>query len=219
MTILKKYKIHFILIFTLIIIAVLTERIVFFYYDPLRMQPLVLNRFLTISPVYNENGSWLHGRLDIGYTQWLLILENLVSLLVIFYLIRMIDAWNCFFHLNRAWIYVLDFEFAATLYRLLRNLHGTFTLDYFDVGRYVYDFPDLYIGLGIAGYLLWFVPAIIKYYQCKHRQVKGMNFIQKFIWEFKIAGMLCKVPFLPKRKWQSVFDAWNARYEEKETGR
>lgn len=206
----KQYKKHLFLILALILIAGLAEGIVTIYYDRLFREPIAVGNLFTIRPVYNENGTWYHAKLGIGYIRGLLITENIAALLMAWFLYYYLDAWNWFFRMRSFWLYVADFGFATTLYRLFHDVLGIYTLDYIRiVGRRsvsTYDFPDLYLFIFAAGILTWFIMALIPYYKYKHTQVKGMRYLSKLIWEFKLAIVFIKAAFVPKEQWPEFFD-------------
>jgi len=206
----KQKKYHFILITILICIAALSEAIVCFHYDELRKNPLVITRFLRIRPVYNDDGSWIHGKLGIGYIGWLLISEDIITILMAIYLFRFMEACNRFFGISQGWLYSLDFGIATTLYRLITEVRKVFTLDYLNIGRNTFDFPDFYLGVLMAGLIIWYFPVMGAYHKYKKNKIKGMCFKEKLIWEFKFSGMLLKIPVLNKKKWQETFDLWQS---------
>lgn len=204
----KKTKINLIIIAILILIAALMEGIVYFHFFELRKSPIVLSNFLRIYPTYNKNGSWIHGKLGIGYIRWMLAFENIVSLLAVFYLFRFIKAYGRFFHMSILWLHLTNFPFAAAIYRMITRIRGVFTLDYLDFGKYIFDFPDLYIIIFILGILIWLIPALIKYYSYRNVKVKELSFIKKQIWDFKISLMFFKVAVIPESKWETEFGLW-----------
>lgn len=206
---LKENKLHLILVFALFLFAGLIEYLVFLHYNELTVSPWALSRRLIIRPVYNSNGSWFHARIGIGYLRWLQILEDLVSILLLLYLYRFIDAWNLFFRINRSWLYMLDFSAANLLYRLYTNLRGAFTLDYFRITNSTYDLPDLYLGISFVGIVLWLMPSLYEYYRYKRQRTEGFRFMDKLIWELKLTGVFLKTPFLPRQKWQGAFERFD----------
>lgn len=204
----KKIKVNLIVIIILVLIAGLAEGVVYSHFHELRESPIILSNFLRIYPIYNKNGSWLHGRLGIGYIEWLLILESVVILLMLFFLYRFMKAYGRFFHMSMLWLHLTDFAFASTIYRIVTHIRGAFTLDYLDFGKYIFDFPDLYLYTIILGVLLWLIPALIKYYSYRNTKVKGLSFIKKQIWDFKISGMFFKATVIPESRWEAEFDLW-----------
>lgn len=204
----KKIKINLIIIAILILIAGLMEGVVYFHFFELRKSPIVLSNFLRIYPIYNKNGSWIHGKLGIGYIRWMLAFEDIVSLLVIFYSFRFLKSYGRFFHMSMLWLHLTDFAFSASIYRIITRIRGVFTLDYLDLGRYIFDFPDFYISIFIAGILIWLIPALIKYYSYRNARVKGLSFIKKQIWDFKISFMFFKVAAIPESRWEQEFELW-----------
>lgn len=200
---------HFIQVCILFLIAGLLEGVVFFNYNKLAAEPIVINAWLEISPVYNENGSWFHGKIGIGYIRWLLLLESAVIIILEFYLFRYIDVMRYFFQVNSLGLYALNFGIATGLYRLFTGIRGVFVLDYLYIkGLGTYDFPDLYLLICLLGACLWMIPAMIAYYKYRRIKVKGMTFGQKLLWEFKFTGLVSKAAILPRKKWQEMFAAW-----------
>ena len=208
MKLVKKQKNHLIFIAILLLISGFLEGIVYFHFDELLAHPLVINRFLTIYPMYNTNGSWIHGEIGIGYISWMLVLEYIVTILIFIYIFRWMNVWNRFFQISSLWLYVLDFSFAPALYRLFTRIRGVFTLDYLYWRKAVYDFPDICIGIMMAGCLLWLVPALIKYYSFRRKKIKEMSYMKKIIWELKFSGAFLKIAFLPEDRWEAEFDLW-----------
>ncbi len=207
----KKIGKHVILCTALILIAAILECAAFLHYDSLRENSLILNRYMEIRPVYNTDGSWLHGRWGIGYNGLLLYLENIAGLFVVGYLFRMVAAYNAFFGLSAGWLYFLDFEIMVPVYRMASRLFHPYTLDYLRIrGHGTFDFPDFCIGVGIAGILLWLIPSLIKYYRYKRKKTAGMSFVQKLKWEFRMSGRLMYLPFVKEGGWEERFEKWRA---------
>lgn len=202
-------KKHFILIGGLLLIAGVLECIVWLHYDELRADPLVFNRFFEISPVYNTNGSWFHGKIGIGYIRWLLLLESIIIFLVLIFGFRYIDAVQCFYKVRTAGLYGFDFGIAVALYRLFTGIRGLYTLDYLHViGYMTYDFPDLCIGIFIFFILVFMVMIIPKSHKLKKEKTAGMKFFQKFLWECRLGGMFLRAAVCSKENWQELFDKW-----------
>lgn len=202
---------HIILCAALFLIAAVLEYAACLHYDSLRADPLILNRYMAVRPVYNTDGSWLHGRLGIGYHGLLLCLENIAGLLVAGYLFRMIASYNAFFCLSAGWLYFIDLEIAVPIFRLADRIWHPYTLDYLYIRGYgTFDFPDLCLGMGLAGMLLWLIPALIKYYRYKREQTVGMGFVQKLKWELRMSGRILYLPFVKKSGWEERFEKWRA---------
>lgn len=210
MNLIRQYKKHIIFILLLILIAGFMECVMTIYYDQLVQEPLSVWRLFSLNPVYNENGSWFHARLGIGYTQGLLIAENIAALFIVWFAYRFLAAWGWFFSMRSSWLYLLDFCLAPTLYRLLHSVLGLYTLDYIKIAgkrsTYTFDFPDFYLGISAVAILVWFIFALIPYYKYKHIQVKGMRFLPKFVWELRLAVLFTKVVFVPKERWEELFE-------------
>lgn len=210
MDILKQYRKHIICIFLLILAAGLAEGIITIYYDRLIQNPPAVGRIFSIRPVYNENGSWYHARLGIGYIRALLIVENIVTLLIAWFIYRFLDIWGWFFDMHSFWLYLFDFVLAPTLYRLVHNILGIYTLDYIRIAgkrsASTFDFPDFYLGIAVIWMFVWFVFALLPYYRYKHIQVRGMRYLSKLAWEFRIAALFVKGVFIPKERWAELFE-------------
>lgn len=205
---------HIILCAVLFLIAAVLEYAAYLHYDSLRANPLILNDDMAVVPVYNRDGSWLHGLWGIGYNGALLCLENIAGLFVAGYLYRMVDAYNIFFGLSAGWLYVIDLEIMVPVFRLADRIWHPYTLDYLYIRGYgTFDFPDFCIGVGIAGILLWLIPALIKYYRYKREQTAGMRFVQKLKWEFRMSGRILYLPFVRKSRWEERFETWRAEKE------
>lgn len=210
MNFINQYKKHIIFILLLILIAGIMECTMLMFYDKLVQNPLSIGHSISLRPIYNENGSWYHAKLGIGYTRGLLIAENIITLLMAWFLYRFLETWEWFFGMSSFWLYLLDFVLAPTLYRLCHNVLGRFTLDYVRIvskrGTTTYDFPDFYLGISVIIMLVWLVFALIPYYKYKHTQVKGMRFLSKLIWELRLTALVIKAVFVPKERWAELFE-------------
>lgn len=203
-----KYK-YIILAGVLFLAAGMAEGIVYRHYGELVTEPLRLGRFLRIYPVYNDNGSWLHARLGIGYIRWLLVCEDILAILVEVFLIRFISSLCDFFSISRRILVVVLCGMSATAYRLFTRLRGVYVLDYLHVrGHGVFDLPDLYLFLTMAGLILWLLPYHKAYIPFKKQKVKGMPLLQKWAWEFKFSGVFLRAAFLPRDRWKELFQKW-----------
>ena len=193
----------------LFLAAGMAEGIVSMHYGEFQAQPVMLGRFLRIYPVYNDNGSWLHGRLGIGYIWWLLVCEDILSLLVEVFLIRFISAICDFFSLSRKILMLAAFGVSASAYRLFTRLRGVYVLDYLHVRGYgVFDLPDIYLFLMMVGIILWLLPYHRAYRPYKKEKVKGMPFFLKCVWELKFSGVFLRAAFLPRDRWEGLFQEW-----------
>lgn len=198
-----------ILAVVLFLAAGLAEGIVSMHYGELQAQPVILGRFLRIYPVYNDNGSWLHGRLGIGYVWWMLVCEDILSLLVEVFLIRYISALCDFFSLSRRVLMLAACGVSATAYRFFTRIRGVYVLDYLHVrGHGVFDLPDLYLFVMMVGIILWLLPYHMAYRPYKKEKVKGMPFLRKCAWEFKFSGVFLRAVFLPKERREALFKEW-----------
>ncbi|MDE7248069.1 MAG: hypothetical protein K2N43_09305, partial [Lachnospiraceae bacterium] len=101
----KNIRKHIIICAALFLISAALEWIVYLHYDSLTVRPIILNSRMAIAPVYNTDGSWLHGRLGIGYNGPLLWLENITALFAVWYLFRMMEGHNAFFGVSQNWLY------------------------------------------------------------------------------------------------------------------
>ena len=200
---------YFILAGILFLAAGLAEGIVYMHYGELQARPVLLGQFMRIYPVYNDNGSWLHGRLGIGYVWWMLICEDILSLLLEVFLVRFISALCDFFSLSRKIILLMACGMSATAYRLFTRLRGVYVLDYLHVrGHGVFDLPDLYLFVMMVGIILWLLPYHMVYHPYKKEKVKGMSVLQKWAWELKFSGVFFRAVFLPQDRWEELFKEW-----------
>lgn len=199
---------HFIITCVLFLIAGILEFIVRLNFDSLLQNPIRITRFLNICPIYNKNGSWFFGRIGIGYIRWLLLLVDITLFFIIIFLMRYIDVMEQFFKIKSVIKYALDFGFAAALYRFFAGLRNAYILDYFDIGRFVYDIVDFYIFVCSIGIIIWLLWAMKPYYSFRRQKVRGMNSWEKFKWEIKLSLTFLKTTFLPKDKWEQVFCEW-----------
>lgn len=206
-----KISTHLLIGGLVILIAVLLERTVYTQYDHLIKAPVILNDYMAVAPVYNTDGSWLHGKWGIGYNVPLLCLEWIVVLCMTVYLFRFMESFNLFFRIRNGawWLYAVDMEAAVMVYRLFSKLYSPYTLDYLYIrGQGTFDFPDLCIGAGIVVILLWTMMMICKYYAFKKRQTTGMSFLEKFKWDWGISLMFCKAALVSKDRWPDMFAGW-----------
>lgn len=202
---------HVIVWAVLILIAVGLECAAYLHYDSLRANPIILNSRMAVAPVYNTDGSWLHGRWGIGYNAGLLCIENMAVLVYMGYLFRMIESYNAFFGLSEGWLYAADLEIAVPIYCLLNRVYRTYPLDYLYIQGYgTFDFPDFCIGAGIVGILLWLILSMVKYRPYKKARTVGMSFLQKRKWELRMSGRILYLPFVRKSGWEERFEKWRA---------
>lgn len=192
-----------------IALSILLERLAYLYYDSLQANPIILNRYMAIAPVYNRNGSWLHGRWGIGYRFDLLCLERMVAFLTALILFRFLQVYNAFFSMSEKWLYAVDIELAVPVYRCIVWLYSPYTLDYLYIKGYsTFDLPDFCIGVGIFFLVLWMFPALFYYYRFRGQQTKGMRFGEKFMWERRFTVVMVKAVFLKRERWESLFSTW-----------
>lgn len=202
----KKY---IILTCVLFLAAYLAERLVLLHIDELRMQPMPLGGFLEIYPVYNDHGSWFHGKIGIGYVRPLLIFEDIFTLMMEVFLLRYIASLCDFFSMSRKILMVVACSMPATAFRLFTRIRGVYVLDYLYLkGRSVFDLPDLYLFIAVAGLFIWIIPLLRVYYPYKNKKVKGMSMLQKWAWEFRFAGLFLKAAFVPRDRWEGLFQKW-----------
>ncbi len=206
----KLYKNKYIiLVGILFLAAALAEGITASRFGELQKNPLVLCDFLRIYPVYNDNGSWLHGRLGIGYVRGLLALEDILALLAEVFLFRYIDGMCSFFSISRRTLMLVVCGMSATLFRLFTRMRGIYVLDYLHIkGHGVFDLPDFYLFLTIAGIILWLLPYTKAYRAYKKPKVKGMSLLQRWGWELRLSGTFLHAAFLPKNRQEELFKKW-----------
>lgn len=165
-------------------------------------QPHAKGVLVDFAPIYNEDGSTFHARLDIGYQQGLLIFENVVSLFCVWLLYKIIAYYDIFFGIKGDWSYLADFVCAAAIARLPMHLSGRYVLDYLYIkGRGTYDFFDFCIGICVGGILIWYVVFCVKYRKYKKEQTAGMRFWERFKWAMKLSLDLPKVYLRPMKTW------------------
>lgn len=205
---------HILLFTILIFISAALEHLAYGQYDSLARNPYVINRHLAIWPVYNMDGSWLHGKWGIPYNAPLLIGEHVMVIFLTVLLWRMMESCNVLFDLSAGWLYGLDLEFAAAVYRLIAMTYRPYTLDYLYIrGLGCFDFPDFCIGIGIGWILLWLVPMMRRYYALKRKQTLGMRFWDKLKWEWRLSVLIGKTVFRPKREWEEMYAGWKCATE------
>lgn len=204
-----KMRTHLLVILIAIVISVLLERLAYLHYDSLRATPVILNRYMAIAPVYNRDGSWLHGRWGIGYRFDLLCLERVQTFLAGLFLFRFLQVYNAFFSLSEKWLYAVDIELAVPVYRCIAWLYSPYTLDYLYIRGYgTFDLPDFYIGVGIFFLVLWLILAMIYYYRFRKKRTAGMRFWEKLKWEWRFTVILFKAMFQKRENWESLFLPW-----------
>lgn len=206
----KKGK-HLLFILILFCTAGLLERIVFLSFDELRRQPIVINKFLQIYPVYNQDGTWLHGKIGIGYVSWLLYFESILSLFLLIVMIRYMDLLTCFFGLSQKWFFIMDIGIAPALYRIFTTIRRAYTLDYLQIKQMVYDFPDLCIGVFVIGILVWAILLSFIFYKYNKEKRKEMSFKERLVWGVQFRQMLFRVFFLPRIRWEEEFKQWKRK--------
>lgn len=200
---------HLLVILLAIALSVLLERLAYLHYDSLQANPVILNRYMAIAPVYNRNGSWLHGRWGIGYRFDLLCLERIVTFLTALFLFRFLQAYNTFFSMSEKWLYAVDIELAVPVYRCIVWLYSPYTLDYLYIRGYgTLDLSDFCIGVGIFFLILWLFPALSYYYRFRRQQTKNMRFGEKFMWECQFTVIIVKAMFLKRERWENLFLTW-----------
>lgn len=166
-------------------------------------QPRARGVEAAFAPVYNEDGSTFHAKLDIGYQQGLLIFESIIALFCVWILYKMILYYSRFFGMSGRWIYFIDFACATAVARLPVRLAGLYVLDYFYIrmGHGTYDFFDICIGISIVGMVLWYIPFCVRYHRYKKEKTGGMRFREKFRWEMRFGANMLKMIFRPIRTW------------------
>lgn len=164
------------------------------------------NDSIALAPVYNRNGSWLHGRLDIGYHSAMLLAEGIVSLTLLLFSIRFIIYLNSIFQMRNTWLCFTYFFFATAIARIINVLAGQYTLDYLYISVFhaTYDLFDFYLGIGLLIALLWCVFAEMKYHRLKKNSTRGMNLWQKLRWELAFTGKALKASCLPRDRWDKL---------------
>lgn len=202
----KKY---IILICVLFLAAYLAERFMLLHMDELQGKSIISGGLLEIYPIYNDSGSWFHGKLGIDYARPLLIFEDILSLILEVFLLRYIAAMCDFFSMSRKILMVVACGMPATAFRLFTRIRGLYVLDYLHLkGHGVFDLPDLYLFIAVAGLFIWIVPLLKVYYPYKNKKVKGMSVLQKWAWEFRFAGTFLKAAFVPRDSWEELFQRW-----------
>ena len=166
-------------------------------------QPHAKGVQVDFAPVYNEDGSTFHARLDIGYRLGLLILESVITLFGSWILYKVVLYYCVFFGMKSWWTYLVDFGCASAIGRLPVRLAGMYVLDYFYIGfrHSTYDFFDFCIGICVVGLLVWLIPACLKYYSYKRKSTKGMGFWERCKWEMRFSMEMGKMLFRPLRSW------------------
>ena len=166
-------------------------------------QPHTRGAQVAFAPVYNEDGSTFHAKLEIGYRQGLLILESIIALFCIWVLYKMVLYYSIFFGMTSRWTYFVDFGCATAVARLPVRLAGIYVLDYLYIrmGHGTYDFFDLCIGVSMVGMVLWYLPFYVRYHRYKKVHTKGMKFWEKFKWEMCFGVDMLKMLFRPIRTW------------------
>lgn len=200
---------HIALIILLFLLAGLGEWTAYLHFGEWQAQPVMLNSFLRLFPVYNDSGSWLHGRIGVGYVRWLLIVEDILALAAEMFVIRYIRAIGHFFGLGCQVLYMVDCGIAATSYRFFTRMRGVYVLDYLHVrGRGVFDLPDLYLFLTMIGLILWLIPLYMVYHPYLKKKTKGMPLLRKWAFELRVSGVFLKAAFVSGKRWDGMFEMW-----------
>ncbi len=164
------------------------------------------NQWLAFKPVYNRDGSWLHGRLNVGYRPGLLLAEGILTLFAGVFCIRFMGFFNYVIQLSSVWSCWLYVMLSTTIARIIQVLAGQYTLDYIYIGvmHGTFDLFDFYLGIGLAGLMVWVVLAEIKYRRLRKACTEGMRFWQRLKWEFSFMGRTFQAAFLPRARWDSL---------------
>lgn len=168
------------------------------------------NQFLAFAPVYNRSGSWLHGRLHIGYRPDILFLEHTITLGLLLFLSRFTDFISLVLGMSRNWSICEDLAIAATLVRLINACLGRYTLDYIYIaGRATYDLVDFYLGVSLLLICIWAVWGEIRTLRLRKKATQGMSLGQRMKWDIVFTGNACRAAFISTSKWREIQE----RYE------
>lgn len=172
---------------------------------------------LAFAPVYNRSGSWLHGRLKLGYRPDILFLEHVISLFLLLFLARFTDFISMIFGMSRRWSLCEDLAIAATLVRLINVILGRYTLDYIYVARWgTYDLVDFYLGISFLILCVWAVLGEIRMLRLKKYATQGMNFWQRVRWELVFTRNACRAAFISTAKWKEIQERYAYNFEKNE---
>lgn len=209
-------RVCFIAFFTLLALAVIAS--ILFLYGEQVEEIYIGNDALAFAPVYNRSGSWLHGRLNLGYRPDILFLEHVVTLFMLWFLSRFTDFFSMVFGMSRRWSLCEDLATAATLVRLINVIRGRYTLDYVYIGclNATYDLVDFYLGISIFILCIWMVLAEIRTFRLKKQATRGMNFRERMRWELVLTGNACRAPFIRTAKWREIQDRYEYHLKENE---
>ncbi len=206
----QRSKGHVLFISILFCTAVFLDIVIYIYYDELYRQPIVINKWIQISPIYNKSGTWLHEKMGIGYLFWLLYLESILSLILLAVITRYMEIQIYFFKLSPKWLYLADIGVVPGCYRMFTRARGAYTLDYLQINQMVYDFSDLCIGVFAVGIFIWVMWVSWLFYQYRKEKQIGMNFIERMVWGIQFRRMMVRLMFLPRIQWQREFKKWEA---------
>lgn len=161
---------------------------------------------LAFAPVYNRDGSWFHGRLQIGYRPGILLLEHVIIMLLLIFLCRFMDFVSMILKMSGRFGVCLDLAMAATAARVVNVLSRKYTLDYVYIAPLhgTYDLIDFYIGISVAIMLAWGIVCEVKFLRLKKRATEGMNFMRRMRWELIFTGNACRAAFLPAKRWSEI---------------
>lgn len=171
---------------------------------------------LAFAPVYNRNGSWMHGRLKIGYRPEILMAEHVITLLLLCYLSRFIDYISMILGMSRSWGICMDLGIAATLARLINVIAKRYTLDYIYIRRMhaTYDLVDFYLGIGILIMLVWVFLCEIRVFRLKKQATQGLGFRARMRWELVFTGNACRAVFMPREGWEDIRERYGYYLEK-----
>ncbi len=211
-----KGRICFIALFTLLALAIV--ECILFLYDGHVEEIHIGNDFLAFAPVYNRSGSWLHGRLNLGYRPDILFAEHMITLFILWFLSRFTDFISMILGMSRRWSLFVDLTTAATLARLINVIRGKYTLDYVYIGclHATYDLVDIYLGIGLLFLCIWVTLAEIRTFRLKKQVTRGMSFWGRMRWELVLTGNACRAPFIRTAKWKEIQDRYEYHLRENE---
>lgn len=196
-------RICFIAFFTVLALSV-AACIVFIYGEQVE-EIYIGGDSLAFAPVYNRSGSWLHGRLKLGYRPDILFVEHVCTLFLLWFLARFTDFVSLMLGMSKNWSMCEDLAIAATMVRLINVLLGRYTLDYIYIaGRGTYDLVDFYLGISILIMCVWAVLGEMRTLRLKKRATQGMNFWQRMRWELVFTGNACRAAFISTAKWWEI---------------
>ena len=129
-----------------------------------------VNVFLKIHPLFNKKTNWLNDTWDLGITRKAYIICALAALMFLIYLnfYYKFEIYNGS-KIKTNSIILVSIGIAGMLGALCDQFFWGYTLDYIEMGPWIFDLKDVYVVIGLLG---------IAVYELKYKS-KGIDMIKK----------------------------------------